>query len=239
MDLNNWYGLPAQGVAVDNCADDNFDHSALDFIGGGNLLVYSDRRPISAASMNTFGQAPSWGSAWKAFIKQNADRWHGAYIQKTTLPYADNYLDLDPTVKDPLGLTGVPHHRRFQGQRAKGRGVSSATRWSSGTVQPVRPTIQRGPLGTMGPSTHAYGGTRMGDNPETNVVEPLGVLARGAESRRAGRVGDGHQRRAQPHADGAGACLADCRVPGEELEEHSVVRSPESKAQSLITMSPR
>jgi gluconate 2-dehydrogenase alpha chain len=26
----------------------------------------------------------------------------------------------------------------------------------------------------MGPSTHAYGGTRMGDNPETNVVNRWG-----------------------------------------------------------------
>jgi gluconate 2-dehydrogenase alpha chain len=51
---NSWYGLPAQGVAVDNWADDNFDHSGLDFIGGGNLWVYSDRRPIGAASMSTF-----------------------------------------------------------------------------------------------------------------------------------------------------------------------------------------
>ena len=33
---------------------------------------------------------------------------------------------------------------------------------------------QRGPLGTMGVSTHAYGGTRMGDNPETNVVDRFG-----------------------------------------------------------------
>ena len=102
-DLNTWYGLPAQGVAVDNWADDNFDHSGLDFIGGGNLWVYSDRRPISAANMSTFGRAPRWGAAWKAFIRQNADRWTTAYLQKTTLPYTDNYLDLDPTVRDPLG----------------------------------------------------------------------------------------------------------------------------------------
>jgi gluconate 2-dehydrogenase alpha chain len=34
--------------------------------------------------------------------------------------------------------------------------------------------IERGPLGTMGPSTHAYGGTRMGDNCETNVVNRFG-----------------------------------------------------------------
>ena len=30
--LYNWYGLPAQGVAIDNWADDNFDHSELNFI---------------------------------------------------------------------------------------------------------------------------------------------------------------------------------------------------------------
>jgi len=44
FNLNSWYGLPAQGVAIDNWADDNFDHAGLDFIGGGNLWVYSDRR---------------------------------------------------------------------------------------------------------------------------------------------------------------------------------------------------
>ena len=32
--------------------------------------------------------------------------------------------------------------------------------------------VQRGPLGgAMGVATHAYGGTRMGDNPETSVVD--------------------------------------------------------------------
>ena len=71
FDLNAWYGLPAQGVAVDNWADDNFDHTDLDFVGGGNLWVYSDRRPIGAAGMNTFGLVPNWGSAWKAFVAKN------------------------------------------------------------------------------------------------------------------------------------------------------------------------
>ena len=51
FDVNIWYGAIAQGVMIDEWADDNFDHSGLDFIGGGNLWVYSDRRPIGAASM--------------------------------------------------------------------------------------------------------------------------------------------------------------------------------------------
>ena len=32
----------------------------------------------------------------------------------------------------------------------------------------------RQPIGTMGPSTHAYGGTRLGNDPETNVVDRWG-----------------------------------------------------------------
>src|SRR5499427_2478949 len=44
FNLGSWYGLPAQGVAVDDWADDNFDHAGVDFVGGGNLWVMSDRR---------------------------------------------------------------------------------------------------------------------------------------------------------------------------------------------------
>ena len=171
--LNNWYGLPAQGVAVDNWADDNFDHMGFDFIGGGNLWVYSDRRPISAATMSTFGKTRSWGSAWKGFIKENADRTNTAYLQKTTLPYEDNYLDLDPVVKDPLGF---PVCRITADFKDNDRKISSfiqdkMEQWylAAGAI-----ATQRGPSGTMGTSTHAYGGTRMGDNPETNVVNRWG-----------------------------------------------------------------
>jgi gluconate 2-dehydrogenase alpha chain len=171
--LNNWYGLPAQGVAVDDWADDNFDHSGLDFIGGGNLWVYSDRRPISAANMSTYGRAPRWGSAWKAFIKQNADSWNISYLQKTTLPYEDNYLDLDPTVKDPLGF---PVCRITADYRENERRVSTfiqdkMVEWfkAAGAI-----ATEKTGMGTMGPTTHAYGGTRMGNNPETNVVDRWG-----------------------------------------------------------------
>jgi len=174
-DLHAWYGLPAQGVAVDDFADDNFDHSALDFIGGGNLWVYSDRRPISAASMGTFGRAPTWGSAWKAFVRENADRTNSAYIQKTTLPYAANYLDLDPVVKDPLGFPVIRITAEYkQNELAIADYLQEKmVRWyrEAGATD-----IIRGGLGgQMGVSTHAYGGTRMGDDPETNVVNRYGL----------------------------------------------------------------
>ena len=171
--LNKWYGAPAQGVTVDEWADDNFDHSDLDFIGGGNLFVPTERRPISAAQMNTFGRAPRWGSSWKAFIKENADRWAGTSIQKTTLPYEDNYLDLDPTVTDPLGFPVCRITADFKDNERKIAAFvqDKMVEWftAAGAIETVKAS-----LGTMGPSTHAYGGTRMGDDPETNVVDRRG-----------------------------------------------------------------
>lgn len=171
--INNWYGTQGQGVALDDWADDNFDHGALDFIGGGSLFVYSDRRPIDAANMPLFGKAPRWGSEWKAFIKQNADRWNLATMQKTTLPYEDNYLDLDPTVKDRVGNPVIRITADWKDNDLK---MSAFLKdkmrvWfkEAGAIDTAD-----GPTGTQGPSTHAIGGTRMGDNKETNTVDRWG-----------------------------------------------------------------
>ena len=174
FNLNAWYGLPAQGVAVDDWADDNFDHASLDFIGGGNLWVMSDRRPIAAAGMNTYGRAPAWGSEWKKFVHENADRSNGAYLQKTTLPYEDNYLDLDPAVKDPLGqpVTRITGEYKENERKVATFIQDKMEQWykAAGAIQ-----VSRGNVGgAMGASTHAYGGARMGDNPETNVVNRWG-----------------------------------------------------------------
>ncbi|MDP6536818.1 MAG: GMC family oxidoreductase [Gammaproteobacteria bacterium] len=173
-DLHNWYGLPAQGVAVDDWADDNFDHADLDFIGGANLWVHTDRKPMAAAKMSTFGLAPNWGSQWKAFIMQNADRSNTSYIQKSTLPYAGNYLDLDPTVKDPMGVPVIRITARYRDneKRIAAFVADKMEQWylEAGASR----VIKTGPGNAMGASTHAYGGTRMGNNSETNVVNRWG-----------------------------------------------------------------
>ncbi|MEQ8954119.1 MAG: GMC family oxidoreductase [Gammaproteobacteria bacterium] len=173
-DLHNWYGLPAQGVAIDEWADDNFDHSDLDFIGGANLWVHTDRRPISAAKMSTFDEVRDWGSDWKAFIRQNADRTNTSYLQKTTLPYDDNYLDLDPVVKDPFGDPVIRITARYHDNelRAAAFAQEKMEQWylEAGAVR-----VNRFGLGNaMGATTHAYGGTRMGDNAASNVVDRWG-----------------------------------------------------------------
>ena len=123
--------------------------------------------------MSTWGRAPEWGSAWKAFIKQNADRQNSAYIQKTTLPYEDNYLELDPTVKDPLGFPVIRITAEYKDneRRLSAFMQTKMEEWyrAAGAID-----IQKADIGDMTVSTHAYGGTRMGDNAETNVVDRWG-----------------------------------------------------------------
>src|SRR5215472_5845948 len=95
FDLNIWYGALAQGVVVNDWADDNFDHSGLGFIGGASLTINHEVHPIAGAAMPTFGLAPAWGSKWKSFVRENAGRWVNAYAQCSTFPYENTYLDLD------------------------------------------------------------------------------------------------------------------------------------------------
>ena len=177
-DINVWYGTPAQASAVDDWADDNYDHSGLGFIGGSTLQPHTEMHPIEAASMNTSlmnstGRAPGWGSRWKAYVRENAARWTVAYLQTSAFPYEDIYLDLDSAIRDPLGdpVCRITNGFKENEARAAEFGQKKMEEWfrAAGAVQ-----ILRAPANPPGATTHAYGGTRMGDNPETNVVDRWG-----------------------------------------------------------------
>ncbi len=174
FDVNTWYGaMLSQGVVVDEWADDAFDHSGLGFIGGASLCTFMEKHPIAAASMSTFGRAPAWGSAWKKFVHENAGRFTGSYLQTNSFPYENTYLDLDPEVKDPLGdpVCRVTSGPKDNETRAAVYAQNKMEEWfrAAGAIE----VIKGQPFGPA-LSTHTYGGTRMGDNPETNVVDRWG-----------------------------------------------------------------
>ena len=94
----------------------------LDFIGGGNLWVYSDRRPIARRQHeHVRPRAAAGARQWKAFVKENADR------VEHRLPAEDDAALRRQLPRPRSGgegsarLPGVPHHRRLQGQRAEDR----------------------------------------------------------------------------------------------------------------------
>jgi gluconate 2-dehydrogenase alpha chain len=175
QDINVWYGTPSQATLVDEWADDSFDHTGLGFIGGGSMSAYTEKHPIEAASMDTFGRAPAWGSGWKTFVRENAGRWTQCYIQTNTFPYENTWLDLDGEVRDPLGdpVCRITSGPRVNEPRATEFVQQKMEEWylAAGALQVIRRSASSGPTA---PTTHAYGGTRMGDNPETSVVDRWG-----------------------------------------------------------------
>ena len=46
---------------------------------------------------------PTWGSKWKKAVSENYQRVANVGAQGSVMSYRNNYLDLDPTYKDPLG----------------------------------------------------------------------------------------------------------------------------------------
>jgi gluconate 2-dehydrogenase alpha chain len=173
FDINIWYGTPAQGATVDDWSDDHYDHTGLGFAGGSSLHAYHEMHPIQAASMDAFGLAPGWGSRWKAFIRENAGRWATSYIQTSSFPYEDNFLDLDPATRDPLGdpvcrVTSCPRENETRATQFAQQKMEEWFR-AAGAIRTIRT-----PIVQPGLSTHAYGGTRMGDSSEANVVDRWG-----------------------------------------------------------------
>lgn len=101
--FNLYMGAGALGAAVNDYAADNFDHSDLDFIGGGaiELRQYGDA-PIKSSS--TIPQdTPTWGGKYKKNSLHYAYRSLQIWYTSTVMSYWHNYLDLDPNYKDNYG----------------------------------------------------------------------------------------------------------------------------------------
>jgi gluconate 2-dehydrogenase alpha chain len=171
--LNRYSGSLGQFVAVDDWDADNFDHSGLGFISGGMASATMETKPIGTANSTPPG-VPRWGSGYKSWLAANADSVGTASIQLEVLPYEDNYLDLDPVVKDPYGLPVIritfdlkDNEKRaaLHIQQKLADWLKAAGAGQTWTFPPVARPV----------STHAYGATRMGDDAATSVTDRWGM----------------------------------------------------------------
>lgn len=170
--LNLFNGIGSQAACVDDWNGDNFDHAGLGFLGGGMLTAMHEAMPIAFSRWPLPPGVPRWGSAWKRWLRDNAQSVGSAVAQFDALPYEGNYLDLDPVATDPHGLPVVRVNHRLAPNEERGHDFLQARlhEWltEAGASQvwdyPVR----------MVEGRHCYGGTRMGNDPETSVVDGRG-----------------------------------------------------------------
>ncbi|PYR30651.1 MAG: GMC family oxidoreductase [Acidobacteria bacterium] len=176
--VNIYMGPNAQKHSLDDCNADNFDHSGLGFIRGAQISITPadlEGGPIGAAmSMNPPPGVPRWGAAYRDFLSKYFARYAAIIAQTDNLPYADQTIDLDPNVRDQWGLPAprLTYDWRRPNELARvefllgkleelGRAMGATHVW-------------RSPLGAGAPGAHHEGGTRMGSDPKTSVVNRYG-----------------------------------------------------------------
>jgi len=176
--VNIYMGPSAQKHTLDDFNADNFDHGGRNFIRGAQISITPadlEAGPIGAAlAMNPPPGVPRWGAAYRDFFSKYFAR-HAAIVAQTeNLPYADQTIDLDPNVRDQFGLPAprLTYDWRRPNETARieflfgkleelGRAMGATHVW-------------RAPSGSGAPGAHHEGGTRMGSDPKTSVVNRYG-----------------------------------------------------------------
>jgi gluconate 2-dehydrogenase alpha chain len=171
--MNPFIGAPGMSVAIDDFNGENFDHAGLGFFGGGYIACSNGGAPPVGGRVLPHG-TPSWGAEWK----RAEAKWyhHNTRFNTQGSVYANskNFMDLDPTYKDALGrplirltYNGTDNdHKMSRFLVAKLEGVIKA-------MNPTHYDVHYRPKNfTIVPyqSTHNTGGTMMGSDPKSSVV---------------------------------------------------------------------
>jgi gluconate 2-dehydrogenase alpha chain len=175
--VNVFMGPSAQKHTIDDFNADNFDHAGINFIRGSQVSIDTvnlQGGPIGATTINPPPGIPRWGAAYRDFLAKYYARHASMVAQTENLPYADQTIDLDPNVRDAWGLPAprVTYDWRRPNELARvefmlgkmeelGREMGATHVW-------------RAPIGPGAPGAHHEGGTRMGGDPKTSVVNRYG-----------------------------------------------------------------
>lgn len=179
--FNQFMGNSCLQAVIHDFNADNFDHSGLGFVGGASMTCGGgERQPIASVGGMPVGDGPRWGPAWKEELRRNWDSVVGINIQGESLPYDDQYMDLDPTYKDAWGLpllrlTFDWHRNDYLLYRYVAERAGEIMR----AMGPTRMSVTEGltPY-DIAPyqSTHITGGAIMGDDPSRSVTNKYGQV---------------------------------------------------------------
>jgi gluconate 2-dehydrogenase alpha chain len=163
----------ASGTVINDFAGDNFDHSGLGFIGGAYIgAVNSGGRPIlyHPVPPNT----PRWGKRWKQAVIKHYNHTVTINVHGSSIAHRGNFLDLDPTYRDAWGQPLLRMTFDFPQNDLKMAAYLTAKAVEIANAMGAKETAgysRKGPYTTQQyQSTHNTGGTVMGDNPKTSVV---------------------------------------------------------------------
>ena len=119
---------------------------------------------------------PAWGSEWKKAVARHYNHTVAINIHASSIAVRQNYLDLDPTYRDAWGQPllrmtfDFPDNDVRMSEYLTGKAEEIAK--AMGGKQVVATPRKRPYTTTIYQSTHNTGGTIMGTDPASSVVNP-------------------------------------------------------------------
>lgn len=171
--MNTFMGAGALGMTVDDFNGDAFDHGDLDFIHGASLsMTQTGSRPILHNPIPP--DTPSWGADFKRASIENYTRSLSVGGQGASMPHRENYMALDGTYKD---IYGVPLLQLTYNFTDQDRALHSYITERAGEIMQemgAKTVVAGNPISDYDivpyQTTHNTGGTIMGADPGTSVV---------------------------------------------------------------------
>lgn len=153
--------------------------SAGDSDGNGNGGTRK-RPPVAGEVGSLAGAGSEWGAAWKENLRRNWDSVVGIGIQGESLPYVDQFLDLDPNYKDSRGrpllrVTFDFHDNDYKLYRFMAARTAEILRAMGPTRTYLTEELEPYDVHSY-QSTHNTGGAIMGSDPGNSVTNKYGQV---------------------------------------------------------------
>jgi gluconate 2-dehydrogenase alpha chain len=136
--------------------------------------------PLPGEFSSFMGSSTMWGREWKEALRSRWDSSTGVGIQGESLPYIDQFLDLDPTYKDSMGLpllrvTFDFHENDYRLYRYLAKRCEEILQTMNPTHINTTPELEPYNIYSY-QSTHNTGGAIMGTDPGNSVTNKYGQV---------------------------------------------------------------